>query len=139
MASENVELEAIISARERDHIIRLEDDENTEIDLDYATRLYLKSSNKDLIYEIKYPNLRRIVNNPSHKEKHLKEIHVKIKPDKTAAKKSKKAGNLCEQLLGIFVTNAFDSQTNEQKVIIQGFLPNKPLFKQKVLKIGKRN
>jgi len=139
MANEKVEIEAAISERERDQIIRLEDEENTEIDLDYATRLYLKSSDKNLIYEIKYPNLRRMANNLSKKDKHLKEIHLKIKPDKTSAKKSKKIVSLCEQLLGIFVNNAFDPQTNEQKLIIQGFLPSKPLFKQKILKIGKIN
>jgi hypothetical protein len=137
MANENVELEREMSERERDGIIRLEDEENTEIDLGYATRLYLKSSNKDLIYEIKYPIISRITNDLRQKQKYLKEIHVKIKPDSNGGKKSQKTGNLCEQLLGVFVNNAFDPQTNEQKVIIQGFVPNKPLFRQKVLKIGK--
>jgi hypothetical protein len=86
--------------------------------------------------EIKYPNIERIkllAKNNKNYRSYLKNVFLKVSPPK----QSDNITSFCETLLGIYPNVALDSNSNEYKIIIQGFLPKKFTFKHaEQLKIG---
>lgn len=102
-----------------------------ESDLSNNHKLLIDSSN-NLKLEIKYPNIEKLQNLNS--SKYLKQVHFKVKP---AKKQLNDQTSLCESILGVYPNLAFDCNSNDYKVIIQGFLPKKFTFKHSdQLKIG---
>lgn len=120
-------------------VVSLEIEE--DLDIDIATRLFVKSSN-DLKLEIKYPNLERLDSSFLGERNYFKTIHVHTpafehEGDARNNNNNKKGTkNLCESVLGLYPNLAYDSIRKCYKVIVQGFVPNKPLFKQQTIKIG---
>lgn len=112
-------------------VVSLEIEE--DLDIDIATRLFVKSSN-DLKLEIKYPNLERLDSSFLGERNYFKTIQLYMPPENDASIKGTK--NLCESVLGLYPNLAYDSIRKCYKVIVQGFVPNKPLFKQQTIKIG---
>ena len=118
-------------------VVSLEIEE--DLDIDIATRLFVKSSN-DLKLEVKYPNLERLDSSFLGERNYFKTIHVQMQPpehdgdNRNNNKKGTK--NLCESVLGLYPNLAYDSIRKCYRVIVQGFVPNKPLFKQQTIKIG---
>lgn len=105
-----------------------------DIDIDIATRLFVKSAN-DLKLEIKYPNVDRLDESPPlqllSERKYLKTVYI---PASESAFLSSR--NLCESLLGLYPNFAYDPLKKSYKIIVQGFVTSKPLFKQQQIKIG---
>ncbi len=97
------------------------DGEYDEDDLANFQRFLISSSN-NLKLEVKYPSLDNLLSNPAAKRNYMKKIKLNVKPVK---KSSTDDTSLCQMMLGIYPNLAIDSLTNEKKVIIQGFLPNK--------------
>ena len=117
---------------DNEYLDEIPNDSFDESDLSNNYKLLINSSN-DLKLEIKYPNIEKIQNLNSRK--YLKHIHFKVKPTK---KPNSDQTSLCESILGIYPNLAFDCNSNDYKVIIQGFLPKKFTFKHSdQLKIGK--
>lgn len=102
-----------------------------DIDIDLATRYYIETSN-NLKLELKYPNLEKIDSQFLKGHNYLKQVYFKAK-----SKKDNYSNNLCQNLLGIYPNVAFDPIKKCNKIIIQGFVPNKKLSYQDHLKIGK--
>ena len=129
-------------------VISLEDE--NEQDLDASNKLYIKY-NHNIQIEIRYPNVNRLkllsasvasligdhhstpqASQPKIFGKYLKHLQVNVKPPEESLLKT----SLCERILGLFPSLAFDPQANEYKVLVQGVVPRGPLSKQPSLKIG---
>lgn len=107
---------------------------NEDVDIEIATRLFVKSSH-DFKLEIKYPNLDRLDASILGDRNYLKTTFVPS-PQSTTGPKSSATQSLCETLLGLYPNLAYDSMRKCYRVIVQGFVPNKHLFKQNIVKIG---
>lgn len=97
-------------------------------------RLLISSSN-NLKLEIKYPSLEklRLMDLPTRRG-FLKTVNMKVKPIKRMPREET---SLCEQVLGVFPNLAYDRNSDDYKILIQGFLPQKFTFKHsEQLKIG---
>ena len=127
-------------------VVSLEDER--EKDIDYSRKLFIKTTN-NLKLEIKYPNLDRskplndsvasLIGTPAttnrfnYFNKFLKHVHVKVKPKQAKNDTNK---SFCESVLGIYPNLAFDSISNDYKIVIQGLIPKGALSKHQTLKIG---
>lgn len=105
-----------------------------DYDLDLIQRLFVKSSN-NLKLELKYPRIEKIHSPLLGDSTYLKIIFLKVKPPKID-KTGGRTVSLCESLLGLYPNLAYDSMSRNYKIVIQGFVPNKPLAKQQDLRIG---
>lgn len=112
-------------------VISLEIEEDQ--DIDYSLKLFLKTSN-NLKLEIKYPNLRKLSSSYLSSNDYLKRVTVRVKKFKLDELPEKTS--LCETVLGLYPNYAFDPISNENKLIVQGFVPHRPLSKQQILRIG---
>lgn len=108
---------------------------NEDVDIEIATRLFVKSAH-DFKLEIKYPNLDRLDASILGDRNYLKTTFVASPEPTTLPPRSSASRSLCETLLGLYANLAYDSIRKCYRVIVQGFVPNKPLFKQNIVKIG---
>ena len=124
MTSQNNESRLFIG---ENGVVSLAIEEDYEIDL--PMRLFVKSGN-DLKLEIKYPNLDRLDSSILGEKNYLKTVFLNTPVDRSHSR------SLCESLLGLYPNFAYDSLKKTYKILVQGFVPNKPLSKQHQLKIG---
>ena len=112
-----------------------EDDVDLDYDdMDIANHRLLINSSNNLKLEIKYPNIEKLKSKGN--SSYLKNILLKVKPAKADHHKESSESSLCEQILGIYPNLAFDCNTNDYKIIIQGFLPKKFTLHRQQLKLG---
>lgn len=116
-------------------VVSLEVEE--DYDLDLAMRLFIKSNN-NLKLEIKYPNLNKLDSSMLDDKNYLKTLLLPIRPIEIDKSQSKAHVCLCESILGLYANLGYDSLSKNYKIIVQGFVPNKPLSKQSEIKLGKK-
>ena len=102
---------------------------------DLSNLKVLISSSNNLKLEIKYPSLEKLRSmDLSTRKSYLKTVTMQVKPVKKVPREDT---SLCEQMFGIFPNLAYDANSDDYKIIIQGFLPQKFTFKHsEQLKIG---
>jgi hypothetical protein len=85
--------------------------------------------------EILYPTLPNFNNQYDTNLNSIKNIFIMVDPTKL---KDGPNESLCKSLLGIYTDVIFDIESQEFKIIIQGFVPNGPCYRHKRLKMGKK-
>ena len=100
------------------------------------TRKYLLDLGDGENAELLYPQLPNFSNPYDNNINYIKNIFIMVDPTKL---KEGPNESLCKSLLGLYTDVVFDVETQEFKIIIQGFVPNGPTYRHKRLKMGKYN
>ena len=97
------------------------------------TKKYLLDLGDGERAELLYPALPNFNNQFDSNINYIKNIFIMVDPTKF---KDGPSESLCKSLLGLFTDVVFDVDSQELKIIIQGFVPNGPCYRQKRLKMG---
>lgn len=112
----------VLTDRQQQFNLPQDEDEEEAEQIDLVIKLKLKRLNNDE-FELFYPNYKL---NPIY----LKNVFIRVKSLNTNE-------NLCENLLGIYPDLAYDHESNQFKLIIQGLTPNRFSYEQNnQLKLG---
>ena len=97
------------------------------------TKKYLLDLGNNEKAEILYPVLPNYNNQYDVNSNFIKNVFIMVDPTKF---KEGPIESLCKSLLGLFTDVIFDTESQEFKIIIQGFVPNGACYRHKRLKMG---
>lgn len=106
---------------------------NSSNKINQNARKYILDLGNGEKIEVFYPNMPAYDNTLDANGDLVKDVYLMVDPNKA---KENPTESLCKTLLGIFPDVVFDVETHEFKIIIQGFMPNGPSYKNKNLKLG---